>query len=520
MIIAIIVAAIIITLTLLWVSWYVFMSNIDGFNNQHGMMLFEIDHSHRRIRIIPNSSTRYIPKEFYRGDKSGKWEPYKKLTNLFSGTKGESKFRTSLHKLVRNDDFYETSFTFQTKHKKGFLLRVITTSYVVNMHKIEDSNLIGMSISYSVKFQTKNKQQNAKTFSAQEISKLQWTYKGFVSFLVSENQTKKIKEITNIIYNFYSGSRFIYVTNNIITIISVANDKEKIKKLLKKDRALFNKKSFKVGLSQYITGSAYIYARDINTNARLNKIMKSQDYFLNISAKNNIPFISREHRLFQRDEYNAFIEGSKEFRHALKTMAIIPVKHPIRKATSNRKILDFIEPKIDNISSSIFSLILKNNKNKKILRDVAAKKFTIEKPLKNFFMIDVSDDWFFNHISKITQKNAIYIINISKDIKIDRFIANVKLAREAGLELAIRIKNADNDIRSIIKKSDIQFIVIDKQISKNLSNTSVLVAILSVKELIDSRNVRLIFEDPNIKEKERSKQIGLKFYFSTNEEAN
>ncbi|RTZ68003.1 MAG: hypothetical protein DSZ21_02810 [Tenericutes bacterium] len=69
----------------------------------------------------------------------------------------------------------------------------------------------------------------------------------------------------------------------------------------------------------------------------------------------------------------------------------------------------------------------------------------------------------------------------------------------AGINIAVRVKVIDNNMRSIIKRTNIKFIILDEVISKNVNNANILTRLLPLKKLANDRGIKFIFEEPDIK---------------------
>ena len=519
MIVALVFAGIFSTIALLWGIWIILKSSVSFSHNKRDMRLFEIDPNKRKVRIIPNTSTKFIFKCFYKGNRNGKWEGYETLINSFKNSDGEAEFRNALHTLSRKKEVNKVSFNFEVYHRERLTFRKVVTKYWVVMGRINKSSLINTVIKYNTRYLSLAEKEGKNNIitTQEEVIKLDKEYKGFVSFLIFSKQKDHIKEIADKISKLYSGRRKVYISNNIISLISQSNKSRWVRRKVKQDISLFNKKSLRIGISHDMSGSATIYGRDINTILKLNKLMRTQEYFLSISSKNNIPFVSKDSEIFNLEEYRQFMEESSDFRSAVKSYQINPKICPVRRVSSDRKVIDFICPEVESISPSVSSLLFENIEYKRMLTNAAATKFATTMIIKKPFMIDVCDDWLFSNYKEIEQKKGIYIINVLGTIQIEDFIRKTEEITNAGINIAVRVKVIDNNMRSIIKRTNIKFIILDEVISKNVNNANILTRLLPLKKLANDRGIKFIFEEPDIKrEKEWLRKIGLELYYSKN----
>ncbi len=267
------------------------------------------------------------------------------------------------------------------------------------------------------------------------------------------------------------------------------------------------------GLKRLYLGTADTIAKEVNSSKRLNTILAFLDFGINVSIRKEINFINSKSEHFNKEEYSAYVEGSSNFRSAIKTSDISIVEMPVKNYSSNRKIMAYAVPEIKSISSEIQKTILQNSENKLVLTDKLAEMIAIESKFKVPLLVDINQKWLEENYKKMKYKKAIYVINLSKHNK-ELSQEVIEHLKENKFIIGFKINVFNEGIQTLIKKLNPEFLIAGANLANNRGSSG-LINLITIKRIAKMNSIRLIHENPPLNiEEGMVEKMGIKYYYS------
>ena len=470
-----------------------------------GTKVFRYDDRTEKLFLYDEIWNRKQEKAIFKGNRAGKWnksstvfahlQPMgfsKKLTNAAINVKAGSGLQKFEGKVM-------------LKHKKEVIIKV-------ELGSIDDSAHMNLVISWNIVY-PELEIKSATKITQQYVANDNLMYKGFVGF----NLNTGIKDVEKLFLSDIKrmvsklGSKYFFSQNTII-IYMASNNLKRLTKTIEKCANKITVISKKIGTSRLYSGSTYIVSKDVNSIKRVNTILNAIDFNINLSIRKKVEFMNKDHESFDGDEYKAFVAASSVFRNAIKTSDISFKEVPVKKVSSNRKIMSYAFPIVNGISEEVQKTILRNRGNLHLLRDSFANMIAINSKVKVPLLIDVNQSWIEENYKKMKYKGAIYVINLNPSMPgISKTI--IQEIKDNGFNIAVKLDRQNESIITILRKIKPQFIVVGQALTNNASSSS-LISLISIRKSATNEGVRLIHENPSFDIDEKMKEkIGIQFAY-------
>lgn len=460
----------------------------------NGIILSKIDINTRKIYTYDYVFNNTIPKNFYLNKSIGKWSSLDSFLDHYKGQVAEKKIRSMLVEMQSGKSFVKSKFALNTTVGKARSYNIL-----FSMFELADSSDVGVTI----KWKLISKKTTRKSFVFEpatkiEIANIHFPYKGFIAFKLKSNIANIAQEFIyqlGKITNF--NNKFYFITNGILVIVMGEKKAAKLKNKILKLVDLLESKGQTWGLNRMYSGTAYTVAKEVDTPKRINSVLELLSFNINLSLRTGKHFANKNTSEFSLDEYRAVSKGTKVFKNAIKYRDIQSQKINVYNWKTNRKIMVYSFPYVENISDEITSIILRNQDNLNLLRNTYSEMVAIEKIIKEPVLVDINNNWLADNYEKMVYKRAIYVLNydLFDHVNTEKIVKDMT---DKKFTFAIRLKSFNQNITTILKKTKPQFIVIDKKLS-NVQNPENYIQLLSIKKLSEQEKIRIIYENPSNK---------------------
>ena len=470
-----------------------------------GTKVFKYNDRRGKVFLYDEIWNKKQEKALFKSNRSGKWNKATSVFAHFEEMEFSKKLANATIKVKAGKGIQTFEGVVTLKHKKRVIIKA-------DIGSISDSDYINLIVSWKL-FAKPLEIKAANKITQQNIADDDSIYKAFVGF----NLNTGIHDVEKLFLSDISkmvnklGSEYFFSQNTII-IYSSSNNLNRLTKRIKKCTKTISTLSKKIGTSRLYSGSTYVISKEVNTIKRVGTILGAVDFNINLSIRKNIDFMNKDDESFSGEEYKAFISASSAFRSAIKTDDISFKEVPVKKVSSNRKIMSYAFPIVNGISEEVQKTILRNRGNLHLLRDSFAKMIAIEKKVKTPLLIDVNQSWIEQNYKDIKYKSAIYVINLNPSTNgISRAI--IEELKDKGFNIAVKLDRQNESIITVIRKIKPQFIVVGQALTNNTSSSS-LISLISIRKSATNEGVKLIHENPSTKIDEKMKEkIGIEYAY-------
>ena len=470
-----------------------------------GTKVFRYDDHNEKLLLYDEIWNRRYEKAIFKSNRPGKWNKSSSVFAYFKPMGFSKKLANAVIKVKAGSGIQNFEGIVTLKHKKKVVIKAEVGS-------IKDSAHINLVISWNI-FSKPLEIETAEKITQQNVVDDNLTYKAFIGFNLNTGIRNVERMFLTDIHKMVNklGSKYFFSQNTII-IYSSSNSLKRLTKTIEKCTKTINTFSKKIGTSRLFSGSTYVISKDVNTLKRVGTILGAIDFNINLSIRKKVEFMNKDHESFNGEEYKAFVASSSIFRSAIKTGDISFKEVPVKKVSSNRKIMSYAFPVVNGISEEIQKNILRNRGNLHLLRDSFANMIAIEKKVKTPLLIDVNQSWIEENYKNMKYKGAIYVINLNPSVAgISRSI--VEELKENGFNIAVKLDRQNESIITVIRKIKPQFIVVGESLTNNTSSSS-LISLISIRKSATNEGVRLIHENPSTAIDEKMKEkIGIQYAY-------
>ena len=470
-----------------------------------GTKVFRYDDKTGKLFLYDEIWNKKQEKAIFKSNRPGKWNRASSVFAYFEKAGFSKKLANAVIKVKAGDGVQNFEVITTLKHKKKVVIKT-------NVGSIGDSAHINLIISWNL-FSKSLEVDTAEKITQQDVADDHLIYKAFVGFNLNTgiHDVEKLflSDIDKMVNKL--GSKYFFSQNTLI-IYTSSNNLKRLTKTIEKCTKTISALSKRIGTSRLFSGSTYIISKDVNSVKRVGTILGAIDFNVNLSIRKNVEFMNKDHESFNGEEYKAFVSASSVFRSSIKTDNISFKEVPVKKVSSNRKIMSYAFPVVNGISEEVQKTILRNRGNLHLLRDSFAKMIAIEKKVKSPLLIDVNQSWIEENYKKMVYKGAIYVINLNPSSNgISRTI--IEELKNNGFNIAVKLDRQNESIITIIRKIKPQFIVVGETLTNNASSSS-LISLISIRKSATNEGVRLIHENPSTDIDEKMKEkIGIQYAY-------
>lgn len=487
---------------------------------QKGTMIFKLDPITRNVSPykLDQLYDFRAPKKFW--FKKNRYKTHgSNILKLFglitNNPQGDKVFREILHQIGNGKENINVDFVAKDMRVGQENLR-INFNFIVR--KIIDVSDYLMIIKWKVLIDyPKNENDNWLT-SIYEVAQNKSTFKGFITFDLNNRipfvQEKFLKEI----FSFINLKKYeVFLWSNLLVVICYAQTYKKIKKKTTRFIKFIDTKKRKIGLSQFIRASGSARFKDISSKKDLYKALATLDFITNLSLRWNEPFIDIRTAQSFKQEFIAYNNSSKQFRELVRLHNFDHKFLPIKSRKSQRKIIDYYVPDLKKFDQYEIRNILLNEHNQKYLIDSNIEKFLNEKKLEDSILIDINSSWLVNNFSRLVVGKICYIIKFDDYSHIEKASMIINDLITKGFSIGMRVDSFSHFFVTFIQKIKVAIIIIDQKIieEKPLINTIHYTRLLALKNIFESTNIKVIFENlsPQITN-QLATNLGINFYFN------
>lgn len=278
----------------------------------------------------------------------------------------------------------------------------------------------------------------------------------------------------------------------------------------------FKAHGIQLGAHQLYSGSSYAYVQEGNLSDQQNKIFQVMEFFINLSIDKNMDFLTpHKDELVNQDDNKKFLEGLEVFKKAIYEKKIQIEFAPVKRYISNKKVGNYVTPKIKGLNDRIQDIIVRNINNKKTLVNATADIVSNAKGMDPV-LVDVNAAWLIKNAPNMHNRRVIYVVDIEDQIEVAELIKTLETQVEQKFMFGLRIASFNEKSSILIKRCDIKFIIIDKQFMANgdLFDSNAYIDLLTIAEFAAKSNIQILYEKPSeFIDKATSDKIGLKYYF-------
>lgn len=479
--------------------------------NTKGVRVFKLDAYTRKLMPIESPiSQKFIIKNI----KEGHWTSLKDLYRHFDNPEVISKqFRDAINKIAA--DNITSSFEFESKII--MTTKKVPYKFSIMMSPINDESDYLLRIDWNIIKDERKSNTHTPPVTKEFIIEDPSPVKGFVAFNLTTSIDDADKKLMNV-FREATNKDLTYFKNNDVLVVTFFG--QKTKQVNKQINSFINKvkgKAFNMGAKTFFNGSGYITLKEVDSSKNMKRVLRALDFFVILSIDLNQNFISNQTESYDPEEFKKYAKASQVFRTSVRTGDFETQYIPIKIKNSRKKVIDYAYPKITGLNEMMIEKLLTNRNNKIDLINAHSKKVGIKSEADKPVLIDVNSDWLIENHKKVAYKKAIYVINIQQSTKYSVLRQVIEEMTEKGYYFAIRVQHFSELVTTLIKQTEPQFILVDQGVwgENGLANTQTYISLLTIKQIADASNIKVIYEQPSeLIDEKMAEEIGMKFFYN------
>ncbi len=470
-----------------------------------GTKVFKVDYKSMKTKVYDEVWNKRAERALFHNVQPGKWLNINVIFKKFGVETFGKKLAKAVIAVKKNDDVSDFQMIISLSKKKNLLV-------CFSLSRTEGSEYFNLISSWK-RIVEKTATKTSKEITKEEIINDRNDYKLFLAFNVNTKADNTLRMFSEDFITLTNKMRLKHIiTKDLYIFYASSKNLKQLTNKRKRSEKIVANNSKTSGTNRLFDGTSYTVTKDVNTPKRLNTVLAFLDFGINVSIRKSTPFINVDSESFSKEEYDAFVEASSKFRMAIKTSEISVEEIPMKKYSSNRKILSYAAPRIKTISIKSQKTILRNSNNKTLLMDKFADLIAIKGKVKTPILVDVNQKWLEENYKKIQYKKAVYIINLDSHNKlIDPEI--IDYLKENKILIAIKINFYNEGVLTLIENAQPEFIIAASEISQGTSSSG-LINLITIKRIARANQIRLIHENPpkNI-EPNMEEKIGIEYMY-------
>ncbi len=338
---------------------------------------------------------------------------------------------------------------------------------------------------------------------------------GYVIFNIRKEESSE-KRLIDIISSIWHKEFNYFVSGGILAIVFQAPSTKRVAQQIEDFIKRFKARGIQLGAHQLYSGSSYAYVKDGNQFEQQNKIFQVMEFFINLSIDKSQDFLTpHKDELVNQEDNKKFLEGLEIFKQAIYDKKIEIELTAVQRYISNKKVGNYVTPKIKGLNDRVQDIIIRNINNKKALINTTAEIVSQAQGMDPV-LVDVNAAWLIKNANHINNKKVIYVVDIEDQIEIEELRRVLETLVEQKFMFGLRISSFNEKSSILIKRCDIKFIIIDKQFMANgdLFDSNAYIDLLTIAEFAEKANIQILYEKPSeFIDRATSEKIGLKYFF-------
>lgn len=361
----------------------------------------------------------------------------------------------------------------------------------------------------------RNKRKIAKKIDKSDMVLLDAPVTGYVIFNIRREESTENRLIA-IIASIWNKEFNYFVTGGVLAMVFQDEITKKVANKIEKFIKRFETRGIQLGVHQLYNGSSYAYVAEGNKPEQQNKLFQVLEFFVNLSIDKDIDFLTPHKDEHANQEDNKkFLEGLEVFKHAIFEKNIQIEFTSVKRYISNKKVGNYVTPKIKGLNDRVQDIILRNINNKKLLINTTAEIVSQAKSLDPV-LVDVNAAWVIRYAKDLKNKKVIYVVDVDEQVEIEELRKTLEGLTAQKFMFGLRISAFNERTSILIKRCEIKFIIIDKKFVANgdLFDSNAYIDLLTIAEFAQKKNIQILYENPSeFIDKATSEKIGLKYYF-------
>lgn len=477
---------------------------------EKGVRIYKYNQNTRLLQSKELKKFRHLYK-FRKEEYSSELKRFDEELSFIINSTGEKLIRQTMHNLSKKPAKEILEFTAKLPDLKNneFNIKMI-------FNKTEDDNFILLlRWNLVIKEKIDPRGLNIKKIDKHDMPSLESEYTGYVIFNIKREEAAE-KRLIDIIGSFWNKELIYFLNAGMLVLAFQAQDAKEMTAKIEKFIKRFKERGIQQGARQLYSGSSYVYAKEGHTIEQQKKLLQVMEFFINISIDKNIDFVTPHKGEYANPEdHKLFLEGLEVFKTAILEQKIIVDFIPVKKYVSNKKVGQYVSPKIKGLNEHVLQTIMRNSNNKKALVNATASVVSKAKGMDPV-LVDITANWLIKNQTEITNRKVIYVVDIDDQIEVEELRKTLESLSALKFMFGLRISSFSEKASILIKRCDIKFIVIDKTFIANgdLFDSNTYIDLLTISEFAEKSSIQILYEQPSeFIDNATANKIGLKYHF-------